>query len=45
MTTAAVEAWRGQAETAKALAASQAEMRDTEGDEAGQKDERERGAS
>ena len=40
-----VDYWRGHAETAEALAASQAEMRDSEGDEAGQRDERERGAS
>jgi len=37
--------WRGHAETAEALAASQAEMRYNDGYEAGQKDERERGTS
>jgi len=40
-----VDYWRGHAETAEAVAASQAEMRDNKGDEAGQKDEQERGAS
>ena len=40
-----VDYWRGHAETAEAVAASQAEMRYNEGDEAGQKDEQERGAS